>query len=185
MCSLSKELFFISQLSAYVYIFCSVLRISTYFCCCLTCDHFSLPTDMDISSGGSTPTSESVHNRTLDHSRHKHPSSNSSNNILLSSSRLSSLYSNNNSSNNNSATITTNSSSCDPRHHPSSHHHHNNNNSDGKLSNSHLEPLTVNVNSSSNIQGPPTPTHSESHDGIDIRKGTFAFAAIQFLFFLR
>lgn len=39
------------------------------------------------------------------------------------------------------------------------------------INSKHLEPLTINTNNSGGGQGPPTPTHSETHDCIDVRKG--------------
>lgn len=41
---------------------------------------------------------------------------------------------------------------------------------EGTLGNSKLEPLTISANSNNIGGGPPTPTHSENQDGIDIRK---------------
>lgn len=42
---------------------------------------------------------------------------------------------------------------------------------EGLVVKSQLEPLTISANSNNIGGGPPTPTHSENQDGIDIRKG--------------
>lgn len=90
--------------------------------------------DMDISSGGSTPTSECVQRLKTNCSNNRH-------------------YNNNNNSTDNNS------------------HHNNNNKSNNTNNNSSVEPLSISVNNCIGGQGPPTPTHSESHDPQDIRKG--------------
>lgn len=44
---------------------------------------------------------------------------------------------------------------------------------EGLVVKSQLEPLTISANSNNIGGGPPTPTHSENQDGIDIRKGEY------------
>lgn len=52
---------------------------------------------------------------------------------------------------------------------------------DGLVVKSQLEPLTISANSNNIGGGPPTPTHSENQDGIDIRKGEYPITPLPFV----